>query len=199
MRPFVIGVTGRKGRGKTTFANFLAPLLEKRLGFQVPLFSMAGRLKVSVSALFDIYHMELEKMKNRPDVRVQVVVPDAPPLFDVSLRQFLQRYGDEAHRQVFGEDFWVRHLPPIPTVGIIHDIRYPNEVAVCDFLVGIVRPIEGENGEESKHASEVETDRVMEESDVIVMNNSGLAELEMAAMAIGELILLTRGGRGYEG
>jgi hypothetical protein len=80
-------------------------------------------------------------------------------------REYLQRYGTEAHRDVFGQQFWVKAVLPdgYPsdterdnTLLVITDVRFPNEakrVRECGGEVWkIDRPVE--RIAESAHASE---------------------------------------------
>jgi hypothetical protein len=80
-------------------------------------------------------------------------------------REYLQRYGTEAHRDVFGQQFWVKAVLPdgYPsdterdnTLLVITDVRFPNEaerVRECGGQVWkIDRPVE--RIAESAHASE---------------------------------------------
>jgi hypothetical protein len=85
-------------------------------------------------------------------------------------REFLQNYGTESHRDVFGPNFWVNHLLPIKNgplaekfdnadIGVITDLRFPNEAERVNLVGGEVwwidRP-EREQGD--SHASEQHLD-----------------------------------------
>src|SRR6516165_2411699 len=113
----LIGLTGLKGVGKDT----VAAILVKDYNYERRAF--ADPLKKSVAALFDIpFHM-VDKLKNDPSIRVTLVKHDygldqmrwAGHGNDLTFREFLQRYGTEAHRDVpeMGHDFWVELLLPV--------------------------------------------------------------------------------------
>lgn len=102
----IIGLTGLKGSGKDTVAAYLI----KEYGFERRAF--ADPLKRSIAALFDIEFADIEKMKNDPNSRVEIITHrDGGREFGKSFlfRQILQRYGTEAHGEIpeFGTDFWV--------------------------------------------------------------------------------------------
>lgn len=85
-------------------------------------------------------------------------------------RRYLQVYGTESHRDVFGQDFWVDALLPTPDepgqefeddgvdVLAISDVRFPNEAQrIRDLGGSVVRLVRGERPEAQAgpaHASE---------------------------------------------
>lgn len=117
--PPYIGINGVKGAGKDTVCARLIELA----GSSVKRFSVADPLKRSVAALLRTDEANLEEWKNDPHVYVDVVrlVEHRVAIDDVELdtqqlvdggivfRRFLELYGTEAHRDVFGEDFWLEH------------------------------------------------------------------------------------------
>lgn len=153
----LIALNGRLGAGKDTAADrieaIFAPEREvKRLTF-------AGPLKRSVCALLGVTLQELEDMKLDPNPTVKVKIPsmEFPNSYIVrSLtgRQFLERYGTEAHRDVFGDNFWLdQAIPRDPFLlehhmWVITDCRFVNEAERVQELGGIVIEIVGPNGRE---------------------------------------------------
>lgn len=137
----VIGLTGLKGSGKDTVADYLV----EHHGFTKV--SFAGLLKESVAKLFDISLEDIERFKNDPYVRVSITGPNSsqlgPHIIEFrrrTFREFLQRYGTEAHREVFGDDFWVtqiRHKYPLFGPGghyVFSDCRFDNEaIAIIEW------------------------------------------------------------------
>jgi len=76
-------------------------------------------------------------------------------------REYFQRYGMEAHREVFGQDFWTTHIlhPDVlddNAVTVITDVRLDNEAAQIKALGGEVWLIErqGRTITESTHITE---------------------------------------------
>lgn len=118
------------------------------------------------------------------------------PDVEINGRVFLQRYGTEAHRDVFGDDFWVDALlPKGPTdetgmfpkwwenffdpsiwdthydslLGIVTDVRFPNEAERIRELDGIVlevgRPSLKDEGD--SHASETPLPRELVDEEIV--------------------------------
>jgi hypothetical protein len=93
-----------------------------------------------------------------------------PPPYGVgctlTLRQYLQHYGTEAHRAVFGPNFWVDNvdLSHEGKVVVVTDVRFANEAqAVSDaggVVVNVQGPPEVENAGDG-HASELPLPRAL--------------------------------------
>jgi hypothetical protein len=159
----IIGFCGKKGSGKDTAAKYLVENYGyTRVGF-------ADNLKKSVAALFNIPIEWVDEFKDdlgHSLPRVEVIVdvcgsegtshPDHHQ-YSFSWREFLQRYGTESHREVFGYDFWVDQVLPYHPMSVagwdefvgqnlaISDARFDNEVARIRYyegkIVEIVRPM----------------------------------------------------------
>ncbi len=150
----LIGLNGLKGSGKDTVGSYLVD----RYGFEQ--LSFAAKLKESAAALFDVPMEVWEQTKNDPQARV--ILHTGSSYFDnpaITVREFLQRYGTEAHRSVFGSDFWVDQamegIDPNKNY-IFTDARFENELqrikSLGGYNVQILRP---ELTNEDSHASEV--------------------------------------------
>lgn len=157
----IVGFTGKKGSGKDTAGAYLV----KEFGY-VRL-SFADALKQSAAALFDVRIEVWDALKNDPNAFVTLTAPHMfiDTIKQLTVREFLQRYGTEAHRDVFGEDFWIdvvrkqivhEQLAPKPTNIVITDARFDNEAAVVvnsgGVMVEIVRDAVADSGD--THASE---------------------------------------------
>lgn len=120
--PFLVGFTGRIGSGKDTAWQLAGRWcdergrLHKRSGF-------ADRLKLSAARNFfpEISTDEAVRWCNLVKGEghsVRVYAPRRrwwnrrPSIASVTGRELLQHYGTEAHREVFGTDFWVDALLP---------------------------------------------------------------------------------------
>jgi len=128
----IIGLAGLKNSGKDTVAAYLV----KQHRFERKAF--ADPLKRSVAALFDIPFTMVDQLKNDSNAEVVLRVhhKDVHGAFsshhDMTFRTFLQRYGTEAHRDVFDQDFWLDYTLPVrgyyPGRAIcVTDVRFPNE------------------------------------------------------------------------
>lgn len=144
----IIGITGLAGAGKDTVAAALVEhvngCLHKaiRQGF-------ADALKLSAARLFkpDIELPEAIEFCDNIKLNCGILLDEAPGGRGsyISGRRFLQRYGTEAHRDVFGADFWLDAVLPtreVTTSGdhweiectrndcellVIPDVRFENE------------------------------------------------------------------------
>lgn len=150
----IIGFTGAKGSGKDTAASFL---IEERgyarLGF-------ADALKNAVAALFDLTVEQVDLLKN--DLCwVELRHPLSSEAITFSWRKFLQRFGTEMGRNVFGQDFWVElwedaaHDLKRAHEGIVTpDVRFINEADTIRAWGGFVIEIRRPGHEPDGHASE---------------------------------------------
>lgn len=165
----LIGINGFKGAGKDTVGQILVD----EWGFTRK--SFAAKLKESVAALFDITIEDVDRYK---DLNADVVLLGKP----MSFRVFLQRYGTEAHRNVFGDKFWINHvLDATPwwakhNKWVITDARFENELsaihAAGGYNIQVRRP---DTDREDGHASEVRPAHHL--IDCIITNDGSLADL----------------------
>lgn len=182
----IIGLHGRARSGKDTAFKFIhevAPHAE-RVGF-------ADMLKDSAAALLGVDREFLEKWKDQHEVKLVFHETKGNPYdgythyiwpdLEMTGRQFLQRYGTEAHRDIFGSNFWVDQVLP-PTFDhedrliVITDVRFPNEQNRIHELGGTVWHIDRPEVEKGDtHASEaiLFVDR---ELDYIIPNHGDLDE-----------------------
>lgn len=152
----LVGLNGLKGSGKDTVGEYLVD----EWGFER--LSFAAKLKDSAAALFNIKPIMWEVWKNDPKAKVALVNNYGKILNRgtiITVREFLQRYGTEAHRDIFGFDFWVDHalkgIDPNKNY-VFTDARFENELQRIKSLGGynlqILRP---ELSNEDNHASEI--------------------------------------------
>lgn len=158
----IVGLHGKMGAGKNEAARRLATLAP------VPVVevSFAAKLKQSAAALLGCSVEALETLKNKPDAFIGLSVAGdfTDRLWPVerhtqTVRSFLQRYGTEAHRDVFGEDFWLDAAMPSGRdySGAIHvatDVRFANEARRVRQLGGFVVLVVGPHDDTGGHASE---------------------------------------------
>ncbi len=163
----IIGFSGLKGSGKNTAAEFVAEGFAH--DYEVRMLSFAEKLKQSAAACFGIdkedaveFCDKLKKDGHTVELWVESREGRIKPI-SVTGREFLQNYGTEAHRNIFGKDFWVDALFQDLFMGeewgtklfLITDCRFPNEAEAIKYhggkVVEIVRP-QVETGD--THASE---------------------------------------------
>lgn len=176
----LIGLTGCKGVGKNTAANFLEGYTQ---------LAFADKLKEAVANLFGITPEVVDEFK-------EISLKDNLPVVEVALqqynttewhyswREFLQRFGTEMGRNTFGQNFWVDLLLPLPQVladaedivnTVVTDVRFPNEAVRIKLLGGAIIEILRPGHEPDGHASEkpLPSDLV----DIRLNNNGTLDDL----------------------
>lgn len=128
----LVGFTGPMGSGKDTAYQFLAEYLESK-GKNALRRGFADALKLSAYRCFNP-DASLEESLEWADMikRGGRITWEAEGSSNgIPGRQFLQYYGTEAHRDVFGSNFWVDTLLPVDgfkkidqiTMDYIPDIR----------------------------------------------------------------------------
>lgn len=218
----LIGINGRLRSGKDTAVAFIReaahPRVVERTGF-------ADKIKLSgVRALgFDPATVEeaveiANRIKEAGSVVSTWSIDDPKPSprdatdfrrrtqilksKTITGREFWQRYGTEAHREVFETDFWVNHLLPTPGMGgspsarfpgvdvlCITDVRYPNEARRILDLGGVVWQIDAEQRlgplPEGSHPSEYPLPP--EYVTIRVPNNTTIEQFQVACRTAWEL------------
>lgn len=162
----ILGLTGKMRAGKNTCAERLA----KFSPLPVVEVSFAAKLKESAAALLGVSVADLERMKNDAESHVRVIdasrsrepatiVRTAPQTYKFTIRELLQRYGTEAHRDVFGYGFWLdAALPTAYTYDdalyVVTDVRFENEAQRVKDLGGWNVLVIGPEDDTGSHASE---------------------------------------------
>lgn len=164
----VVGFCGGIGAGKDTAFARLRSMFSELDAVQV---SFARQLKESAAAALGVHPRLIEAEKRNPKATVIFTVWD-PETEQAqgsvqSLRQFLQSYGTEAHRNVFGTDFWVDQAMPMDLdhsgkIVCATDVRFPNELQRVVDLGGVNILIDNDLNEatprEAAHSSETSID-----------------------------------------
>lgn len=166
----LIGIHGKPRAGKDTIANRLV----SQYGFVR--YGPGDPVKRATAAMFDIdvgnlYHDELKDTVN--------------DYWGISYREMAQKVGKESSRDVFGEDFWMRHvekklksLPKEVPGLVLADIRYANETVWVRQRGGMILFVERTNRPKSaneQHAAEQGLDPSL--ADVIIPNNGTVQDL----------------------
>lgn len=190
--PLLIGLNGFRGSGKDSVADYLVQDYRfKKLAF-------ADRLKDAAAVLWGIPRHWVDDFKEE-DLRAYVTLQAGDPdelgmrtKSSMSWRQFLQRFGTEMGREVFGENFWVDLIIPHKDSStaaadrqfhgnrVISDARFENELlrihALGGYNVRIVRP----GIESDGHASEIEPPDYL--IDYTLVNDGSLVDLRVKVL-----------------
>ena len=149
----IIGLHGRAQAGKDTvyeraLAIWGAGIVERR--------SFADKLYESAAAALGVRPADLRDWKTNPAANVYV-----GGLHTVwnseTVREYLQRYGTEAHRDIFGEDFWVQQLDLTGhsnRLVFVTDVRFDNEAAAIRRAGGKIIEVIGDKAGAYQHRSE---------------------------------------------
>lgn len=194
----IIGLTGPAGAGKDTAFEFIRSWGDAN-GLLIKRDAFADRMKQSAAAAFGVGSSAAVAFCNQlkqPGVTIHIegLTMPAP---DFSGREFLQWYGTEAHREVFGEDFWTGVLfadisnewKESDCVLVITDVRFPNEADAIYAAGGQVWKIDrpAAEGEAMSHVSELGIPK--DQVSVTVANNGTLADLKRAVQTACNLCL----------
>lgn len=172
----LIGLHGKAGVGKDKAFELLSGLTD------IPTVrkSFARPLKESAAASLDMSITEIETFKKKG----RVTVTCNGRIWNLSGRQYLQRYGAEAHRSIFGDDFWVNQCLPLDDpqhtgqIWVVTDVRFQNEAKRIHWLGGHVWQILRDTDSVEDHISE----RPLPEGmvDNIIENNGTIEEFRFA-------------------
>lgn len=162
----VIGVSGTKRSGKNTFADYTKRYLESK-GKTVRIGSWAELLKKSAYESFGLLDMGGGKIYDiwadsfKENQKIQIVNSLGEVVHSVSGREFLQKYGTEGHREIFGDNFWIEQFWSSNDfdgvdVLIIADCRYDNEAENVLSKNGVIIKIDNPNTDKNSdsHLSE---------------------------------------------
>lgn len=191
----IIGLHGRMGSGKDTFYELLK---EEHTG-EVIRRAFADPLKISAArALGFVGGTEAcigycNMLKERGTIKV---LQDNDEINEISGRQYLQWYGTEAHREVFGTNFWVdAALPEYDGMGhsedtifrilprrdlvVFTDVRFANEAERVRQWGGEVWEVVRFDDDADGHASEQRLPRHL--IDATIDNRGTLEDLREVA------------------
>lgn len=205
----IIGLTGRARAGKDTAAGIVLEWAAANGADFIIRQGFADLLKLSAfRALGGASSVSIEKAVKfcdelkQDEGNIEVTLPTEPldPIrcYALTGREFLQDYGTEAHRDVFGSDFWVEALfnhveANGPEFGydllVIPDCRFDNEAAAVRARGGEVWEVTRPQHEDElksglEHTSEagVNPDLV----NVKINNNGSLEDLRSTIHSVCE-------------
>lgn len=157
----IIGLSGYAQSGKDT----VAALIAEHVQGTVKTVAFADLIKVSAArALGVLRHPDdvgVRAVRRWADDfklghRVQITDANGAVLHEITGRAFLQRYGSEAHRDLFGSDFWIEQIDwqPECDVLIFTDCRFENEAEAIRERGGEVWRVNRPSTSAGRHISE---------------------------------------------
>ena len=182
--PMLLGLTGPAGCGKDSVANHL----QREHAFTPT--SFAAPLKNACQYLFGLSHDEVTDR----ELKEKTI-----PFWGLSPRQIMQRFGTEAMKVTFGDEFWVKSwLRTYQKFGttdhvVVSDVRFEEEAAQIRAMGGRIVHITRNNnplaldGDAAKHASEMGVARL--EGDLVIGNNGALNDLYIAADTVARIAM----------
>jgi len=157
----LIGLNGQIGAGKDEAYKRIQHLYGDTL--DVERVSYATKLKESAAAALGVEPELWETLKREPHAEIEIVSHHEGGIGQihgrVTVREYLQKYGTESHRDIFGDNFWVDAALPIDfdhtgKIVCVTDMRFPNEVERVRELNGLTIRILNGPLIETAHSSE---------------------------------------------
>lgn len=181
----IIGLHGQQRVGKDTIFELINSEYPNavRLAF-------ADKIKQSLAALFGVSVREIDILKEEG---AMFKVESKNYEHSYTWRSFAQRYGTEAHREIFGEDFWVDKVLPRPTkrgmkshenkLWVVTDVRFSNEALRIKELGGkIINVKRPDINKKDNHVSENSLNTFFIDYELI--NDSSLEDLKERVIKI---------------
>lgn len=200
MRKILVGLMGRAGSGKDTFADMLEASLALHSS-NVNRFAFADPLYAAMDAMFPPHlfyghdYLRSWKYVSRHDKEEYVL-----PGVEKTPRQILQTLGTEWGRHVINQDLWTNLAyqnidRSDKQIHVITDLRFENEVLFVknfglyanqhSLIVHITRP----SGDDTPHSSHASEQRLDITADTVITNDSSLMELRQKATTVANQIL----------
>lgn len=196
----LIGVSGKAGAGKTTFAQMLSAQYRRETGRDVRVAGIADPIKLIFARLFradielhDAIYL-VDQLKHGGTLRY-----DHPWGGDskVSVRSALQHLGTEAGREVLGENIWTDLFVDsldLDAITIVHDVRVDAEAQMIQIHNGVMIKINAYSRDKQTFLPNRETEHVTEgelrinypggpQGDVVI-NDGDLRDLEASAKQV---------------
>lgn len=172
----LIGLKGHYKSGKDETFKIIQELYP-----DVQRVSFAERLKTSAANSLNMSRELMEELKQHENLHIKIAGTSAihsllssdcageATKWSITMREFLQFYGTEGHRNVFGTDFWVDQALPLDTDHsssfiVVTDMRFSNEIERVKSLGGWCVKVERNHIESrfSNHSSEQDLDHLMD-------------------------------------
>ena len=172
----IIGISGKKGSGKDTFATFLEDKLVTKYNLKVVHKAFADDLKkccAILSGQFDWVFYDQDKKDKKAG------------LLNITNRELMQKFGDLTRQ--LDPDIWIKlalnlDFKSEPDILIITDVRYKNEAKAIKDKGGILIRIKSNRSVEDCHISETDLDDYTD-FDLEIINNISVTLTELLIKA----------------
>lgn len=178
----IIGLTGAARSGKSTVAGIVGEEYEgevKETAFS-DLIKVSSALALGISFSADAIGTDaVRAWADKLKLGHTITIRDEreKTIHEISGRSFLQRYGTEAHRDLFGEDFWINALDWEPynvDLLVISDVRFENEAEAIHERGGEIWQIQ-RGQPANNHVSEKPLDPGL--IDIAIPNRGSISDL----------------------
>jgi hypothetical protein len=193
MKTKVVLISGKKQHGKNTVANFLKDFASEK-GYNVVEMAFADPLKTVAQQLFRLTPRQIWNGHEKETVDGR---------WGMTPREIMQKLGTEVGRSIHSE-VWVRNLCyriqeqkfdqtcPAPTIVLVTDTRFPNEVEVPKKILGNVVTVRvNRQGMPTtafdNHPSETSLDDYSS-WDFVIHNDTGLEDLKLDCKNLAEFL-----------
>ena len=168
----IIGISGKKGSGKDTFAKLLQKQLELATCKTVKIDSFADNLKYCCALISGQpnYVLHNQNMKD-----------NKAGFLNLTNRELMQKFGDLTRS--LDKDIWIKslfskYIDNPPEYLIISDVRFKNEADHIKDIGGILIRIESDRVISDYHISEIELDDYFK-FDLKITNNKSVSLNEL--------------------
>lgn len=166
--PILIGLVGKAGAGKDTFAC--------QFGSARTSLAFASYIKEALRTIFGFSHAQLYGNKKE----------EIDQRWGISPREAMTKFGTEIMQGWMGEDFWVKRMEYMldscstyPLL-IITDVRFPLEAEMIKrrggYLVEIIRPNLDTSYRDPKTLNHI-SEQLQVEADFVVINDKDMEHL----------------------
>jgi hypothetical protein len=178
----IVGLHGQKRAGKDTVYKIIKENYPEAVRI-----AFADKIKESLAALFGLSIKEVDLLKEE---KATFKIKSKNFERDYSWRTITQRYGTEAHRDLFGYEFWTDMILPKDMqqsysgeIVIVTDVRFFNEARRITDLGGII--IEVTRPSLKNKDTHISEERLPDGCiDCIICNDSSLEDLKEKVLKV---------------
>jgi hypothetical protein len=120
----IVGFYGHAGAGKDTTADWFGSIYRQNHPVVISKFAFAKPVKDAAAEMFGVPRWYFDTVEDKEKI---------DPFWNLSPRQMAQLVGTEMGRDIISQDIWLKRMQVqwntfVPTVALITDVRFQNEV-----------------------------------------------------------------------